>query len=139
MRSSEPIAEEIVRLAQARSTALVAKDFVTMDQLLANTFRYTNASGIVLSKAEYFEHYVESSYVRWFEQAMDEVAVTVYGQAAVLTCRVHDVGQYGEEPFDAFYRTTFLWVFLNGAWRCAAGHTSSTERPELAPDAQAAA
>jgi hypothetical protein len=38
---------------------------------------------------------------------------------------VHDVGQYGEQPFDAFYRSTFLWVLDNDAWRCTAGHTSA--------------
>jgi hypothetical protein len=139
MHSSDPIAEEIVRLAEARSAALVGKDLAAMDRLLADTFRYTNASGIVLTKGEYFEHYVESSHVRWAEQAMDEVAVTVYGQAAVLTCRVRDVGQYGEQPFDVFYRSTFLWVRDNGAWRCAAGHTSATERPAATSDAPAAA
>jgi hypothetical protein len=79
MHSSDPIEEEIVRLAEARSSALVGKDLGAMDRLLADTFRYTNASGMVLTRAEYCEHYVESSSVRWAEQAMDEVEVTVYG------------------------------------------------------------
>jgi hypothetical protein len=139
MRSSDPTVREIVRLAHERAAALVQKDQASMDRLLADTFRYTNASGVVLTKAAYFEHYVASSSVRWAEQALDEVEVAVYGQAAVLTCRVHDIGQYGDRPFDAFYRSTFLWMFDNDGWRCVAGHTSETERPDRAPDAPAAA
>ena len=132
MQPADRIAHEIARLAQARGAALVQKDQAAMDRLLANTFRYTNASGVVLSKAEYLEHYVVSTYVRWTEQLLDEVEVMVYGQAAVLTCRVHDVGRYGDEPFDAFYRSTFLWVREGGEWRCAAGQTTETERPSTA-------
>jgi hypothetical protein len=132
MQPADGAAREIVRLAEARGAALVQQDQAAMERLLADTFRYTNASGAVLSKAEYIEHYVASTHMRWTEQALDEVEVVMYGQAAVLTCRVHDVGRYGDEPFDAFYRSTFTWVLDGGAWRCAAGHTTETERPSAA-------
>jgi ketosteroid isomerase-like protein len=117
--------QEIIQLAHERSNALVHKDAVTLDRLLADTFRYTNASGIMVTKAEYFQHYVEPPDVVWTAQVLDETEVVLYPQMAVLTCRVHDQGRYGDQPFDAHYRSTFVWVHQQGRWQCVAGHTTA--------------
>lgn len=116
--------ETIMELAQARSTALIHKDRETLDRLLAPTFRYTNADGIVLTKAEYFEHYVDSPLLQWVAQTMDEIVVALYQDTAVLSCRVHDQARYGEQSFDDYYRSTFVWVSEHGEWHCVAGHTT---------------
>jgi hypothetical protein len=122
--------EAILRLARARAHALVTKDSPAMRRLLADNFRYINASGMVLSRDEYLAAYVAAAEVRWTSQDLDDCAVTCYGDTAVLTCRVHDRGQMEGEPFDAIYRSLFVWVLAAGAWRCVAGQTTAVAAPE---------
>jgi hypothetical protein len=121
--------QDILRLALQRSYALVHKDRRTMERLLADAFRYINASGILLTKADYLREYVESLEIRWTSQDMDESVVELYGDTAVLTCRVHDRGQMGTEPFDAYYRSLFVWARQQGEWRCVIGQTTATASP----------
>ena len=122
--------ETILRLAHARAQALVSKDSAAMRRLLADDFRYINASGMVLSKDEYLEAYVAAAEVRWTSQDLDDCAVACYGDTAVLTCRVHDRGELELEPFDAIYRSLFVWVRAAGEWRCVAGQTTAVAAPE---------
>ena len=128
--STTQIEQEILRLFRERSAALVDKDIPSLQRLLADEFRYINAGGIALSKTDYLHHYVEAPEVRWVSQDADDIVVQLYGETAVLTCRVHDQGHYGSEAFDAYYRSIFVWVRQNGAWRCVIGQTTETTRPE---------
>jgi hypothetical protein len=121
--------QEILRLALERSRALVHKDSRALERLLADEFRYINASGILLTKAEYLHEYVESLEVRWTSQHVDDSVVQIYGETAVLTCRVHDQGQIGTEQFDAYYRSLFVWARQQSEWRCVIGQTTATTRP----------
>jgi hypothetical protein len=121
--------QEVLRLALERSRALVHKDSRAMERLLADEFRYINASGILLTKAEYLHEYVESLEIRWTSQHVDDSVVQIYGETAVLMCRVHDQGQIGTEQFDAYYRSLFVWVRQQREWRCVIGQTTATTRP----------
>jgi hypothetical protein len=122
--------QAIVQLAQERSAALVHKDVHVLERLLADEFHYINASGMLLTKAEYLQHYVEPPLVIWASQDMDDIVVRLYGETAVLMCRVHDQGRFGTEPFDAYYRSIFVWVRQHTAWRCVIGQTTATARPQ---------
>jgi hypothetical protein len=120
---------EVIQLAQARSAALIHKDAQAIDQLLAAEFVYTNAAGMILTKAGYLEAYVEQPDLHWQSQDLDEIYVRLYGFAAILTCRVHDQGVAGIEPFDAYFRSTFVWINQPERWQGVSGHTTATDRP----------
>jgi hypothetical protein len=60
---------------------------------------------------------------------VDDSVVQIYGETAVLTCRVHDQGQIGTEQFDACYRSLFVWARQRREWRCVIGQTTATTRP----------
>jgi ketosteroid isomerase-like protein len=117
--------QEIIELAHARSRALVEKDLDTLASLLAENFVYTNADGIVFAHRDYLMSYVDTQELVWSSQTLDQLRVLRYGDAAVLTCRVHDVASAGDSQFDAWFRSTFLYVRLDGGWKCAAGHTTA--------------
>lgn len=119
------VEQEIRQLFQARSVALVQKDALTLERLLADEFRYINASGVLLTKADYLHHYVTSSDVRWISQEADDVTVEVYGETAIVTCRVHDRVYFGAELFDATYRSLFVWVRQQESWFCVVGQTTA--------------
>jgi hypothetical protein len=56
---------------------------------------------------------------------VDELAVRGYGDVAVVTCRVHDVGTWDGEAFQAVFRSTQVYVRRGGAWVYVAGQTVS--------------
>jgi uncharacterized protein (TIGR02246 family) len=115
---------------RSRSRALVAGDVTAMERLLAEGFVYTNAGGHVAAKRDYVDAFVASPDVRWERQDISELEIALYGNAAIATCRVHDVASYGGERLDDRFRSTLVFVRQDGVWRCAAGHTSRA--PETA-------
>jgi ketosteroid isomerase-like protein len=123
-----PIDDEhaaLLRLARARSEALVARDEAALAAILAEGFVYTNASGEVLDRAQYLDRYVRAPDVRWHAQALEDVEVRRFGDTAILTARVHDRASLGAQELDAWFRSTFVYVKTAGGWRCIAGHSSS--------------
>ncbi|HEX2619631.1 MAG TPA: nuclear transport factor 2 family protein [Phototrophicaceae bacterium] len=122
--SVKSIEAEIVERAQARSNALVAKDVPVMTASLTPDFSYINASGMLLTRDEYLEHYVASDSMRWHSQAIDEIAVRVYADFAVVICRVHDQGVVDGETFDGYVRSTLVWIRRGAIWYCASGHST---------------
>jgi len=130
---STPIRQEIVRLARARSTALVRKDRSKMEEILSPEFTYTNASGELLSREEYLVRYVESSEVRWEVQSLEEVRVELIGPVATLNCLVHDIVWFGGQRVDAYFDSTFTFRRHLTGWRCTSGSTRNSEPDQSAP------
>jgi hypothetical protein len=125
VQSSKPdvAAQEIHRLIVERSKALVRKDIAALDRILAPEFIYTNASGAVLDKDTYLSRYVRDPDVKWFSQNLDDIKVSVFGNSAVVTCRVEDCAEFNGQLLDAAFRSTYLYVQDTAGWRCVAGHT----------------
>lgn len=128
---TDPTLEQvIVERAQARSAALVRGDVHALTQILSDDFVYTNANGNVLDRPTYLETYVTSGAGRFLAQTMEDVRVKVYGEAALLTCRVHDQFEYQGQRFESDYRSTFVYARQAGQWRCVAGQTTAIASAE---------
>lgn len=123
---------EDVRLLEetvgARSRALVEGDAGRMREILAEEFRYTNSRGQTIDKEAYIERFVGAEGVKWFAQEVSDLAVRVYGEAGVVTCNVHDRAEFQGNAFEGNFRSLFVYVKRNGAWRCVVGQT--TERKD---------
>ena len=117
--------DELTLLLAERSDALVRKDAVFFKQLLTEDFTYTNASGILLDKPGYLTFYLYSDTMHWQTQELYEVQIRLYGETAVITCRIHDRATYLDQPFEADFRSTQVFVRRENAWRYAAGQTTS--------------
>jgi hypothetical protein len=122
--------DELLNLLNKRSQALVARDKVTLDQILSPNFIYTNAQGQLMDKKGYFSYYVDSGNIVWQLQDVTETQISLYGDTAVVSCLVHDVATYNVLIIDAYFRTTHTIVKLDGRWQIVASHTS----PVVAPD-----
>jgi hypothetical protein len=123
---TDPSLEQvIVERARARSQALIHGDVPALTQILAEDFIYTNASGHVLDRPAYLQTYVTSGAGRFLAQTMSAIRVQVYGEAAVLSCQVHDQIEYQGQRFESDYRSTFVYVRQAGQWRCVAGQTTA--------------
>jgi ketosteroid isomerase-like protein len=119
--------EELRELLAARTAALVAGDADALQEILADDFVYTNASGVVFDKTAYLGFYVTSGQMRWHSQDLDEIRVRVHASAAVVTCRIHDRASFRGAGFDAWFRSTQVFVNQAGRWRYVAGQTTAVE------------
>ncbi len=118
------LANELQQVVAARSQALIQGDATPMNEILADEYTYTNASGQTLSKREYIENYVASPDVKWFAQDVSELHIELYGDVGVVTLRVYDRAEFQGNLFEGKYRSLFVYVKRDGAWRCVVGQTT---------------
>ena len=85
---------------------------------------YTNSQGRRLGRADYLA-FVMSGDMRWDAQVIEDAAVASFGETAVLTCHVTDVGRWRGEPVRWRFVSTQVYVRRGETFVYAAGHTSS--------------
>jgi uncharacterized protein (TIGR02246 family) len=119
--------EAVAAVVSARTEALVHGDVDRMRDILAPDFTYTDAGGNCCDREEYIAGYVSSPDLVWMEQALSDLRVRVYGEAAVVTVDAHDRAVWRGGLFEADVRSLFVYVRRDGTWRCVAGQT--TARP----------
>jgi Domain of unknown function (DUF4440) len=115
--------EEVTQAARRRAAALAAGDEAALRLLMHPGLRWTTFRGEVLGYEEYIAGNTRGE-LRWRSQRLSDVAVTVVGDAAVLTAAVTD--EVTREGRDMAFelRLTQTWVRTAGGWRCLAGHAS---------------
>jgi hypothetical protein len=123
---SAPAAAAILALARSRGAALAGKDWGVVAAQLADGFVYTNSRGESLDAAGYLA-FLRSGVLDWDEQRIEDAAVHVFGDAAVLVCTIIDVGRWHGAAFNGRFRSTQTYVrsHAGAPWRYAAGHTSA--------------
>lgn len=130
-----PSEEEIRAQLRAWDQAYQARDVQTLGRILADEFTLTDASGAVLTKAEYLMSVVKSP---GFNQpasfASQDVTVQIDGDKAVVTGRsaVKGRGRGKAQACAGNYRLTDQWVRQQGTWK--AKETRATRiGPEKVP------
>ena len=68
---------------------------------------------------------------RWDHAAVDQLAITVYGSAAVVIGRWRARGRNGDLAFDYAARFLSVWVNENGAWRNVAYQATEVPLPAV--------
>ena len=113
--------DALAALVAARTEALVAGDAERMNDILADDFTYTNASGVSCDRDEYVASYVGSPDLVWLAQESTEPDIRVFGDAAVVrsTCTTGRPGR--ASPSRAYFRSLFVYVRRDGTWRCVVG------------------
>jgi hypothetical protein len=53
---------------------------------------------------------------------VSEPRVRLYGNAALVTTKVHNAGTFGSKPFDVMERETDVWIWKDGSWKCVLTH-----------------
>ena len=102
-------------------------DAARMTDILADDFTYTDASGVSCDRDEYVASYVGSPDLVWLAQESSEPTIRVFGDAAIVTLDVHDRATWQGQPFEGDFRSLFVYVRRDGAWRCVAGQTTSRQ------------
>lgn len=111
-------AREIERMNDEWVRALEARDLATLDRIMADDFIFTHpmeGDGKMQFIAD-----VESGDVRVERMGRDQVAVRVFGDTAVLSCRDTASWQYRGRDFTGVYKTLHIYARREGRWQLVA-------------------
>jgi ketosteroid isomerase-like protein len=118
------VEQELRQLVQMWDQALVKRDIVTLDRLLADDFTHG-----ATPKAQYLDSYKPTNPELILQSASsDDIKVRVYGNTAVLTARGRYQGKYKGEDFDEQWRYLDVWVKQQDQWRCVATESSQINK-----------
>jgi Domain of unknown function (DUF4440) len=114
---------EVLAAARARAEALAAGDVDRLRALLDQAFHWTSHRGATFDRDAYLAANTSGETV-WLGQDLEDPVVTASpsGDAAVVTCVVHDVVDRGEGPEHFRMPMTQVWVRRVEGWVLLAGH-----------------
>jgi len=113
--------QEVIKAANDRASALAAGDAGRLLELLHEQFRWTTHVGQTFDRAEYIGRNAGGR-TAWRSQTLSDAQVVVVGETAVLCSEVTDVVLSDDELQTFRMPMTQVWVRLEGAWKCLAGH-----------------
>jgi len=119
---------EVARLAAAWATAELRGDTAFLEGTLADDFIGIGPLGFMLTKHEWLARH-QSGDLKYDSLELDEIAVRVYNEAAVLTGRQVQNAAYRGNSVKAELRTTLVLVHQQGQWRLAGLHLSPIGQP----------
>jgi len=115
--------QDLIRLEKEWNEAYVKRDLAALDRLEADGIVQTDSDGSVFTKSADIEE-VKTGVLVVTSSVQDDIKVHVYGDAAVLTYRSAEKGQYKGEDYSAQFRYTDTWVKKAGRWQIVAAHWS---------------
>jgi predicted GNAT superfamily acetyltransferase len=118
---------KILALENAWNQAQLHHDAAALENLLPNTFIYTDYDGTVMNKAQFLADLKDPSYQASLV-ANENVRVFTYSGAAVVVGTYHTKGKYKGRLFEHWGRFTDTWVFQNKLWQCVASHTTLVKK-----------
>jgi len=120
---SESERSRLIALENAWNQAQLHHDAKALDNLVADTFVYTDYDGTVMNKTEFMADIKDPSYKATLV-ANEKEQVFSYGNAAVVVGVYHTKGTNRGKPFEHYGRFTDTWVNQSGNWQCVASHTT---------------
>jgi ketosteroid isomerase-like protein len=116
----------IAQMEKDWTTAIVNKDFATLDRLLANDFNGTSPTAHTYPKTYAIDDLRSGRYVV-AKMDLDEISVNVYGDAAVAFTSQEEKSTYDGKDISGHYHYTDVWIKRNGRWQVVASHGSRFE------------
>ncbi len=105
----EDVKEEILKVDEERNQALQKGDIATLDRIYSDDLVYTNATGVILTKAKHLEE-LKGRSLNFISFKHEDVQVTMHGDAAFLTGISKSVVEYHDSVSHSQRR--FLNVFM---------------------------
>jgi len=115
---ADPVERTILDLDRLRFAADLRADAVALDSLLADDMTYGRSSGAVDTKAEYLRSLGATGPYALDSLVPVDLAVRVFGEAAVVTGRLIVKLRAQPEPYTI--RFTDVWARRGGRWQLVA-------------------
>ena len=131
-------AEREIRELEAQfARAVVEGDRAFYDRVLAEDFTHTSHSGVFKTRAEFMAEnkFAEkgdskSGRTRYDAYDVDELAIRIYGDTAVVTGRTSPKGRTAlGQPIGGQYRYLRVWVKRQGRWQAVAFEGTRVAQP----------
>lgn len=119
--------KELIRLQNEWATARIKGDVAFLENLYAKEFRITAMNGAVVERdadiAAFASREMKPEYIR-----DEDMKVSVYGDAAVVTGIENLKGTYKGRPGEAALRFTNVFVRRDGRWQLVAAQFTQTPK-----------
>jgi ketosteroid isomerase-like protein len=128
---------EVRELEVQFSQAVVRGDRAFYDRVLANDFSHTSHSGLFKTRAQWLAESksgdaaaAKPGTTRYDALDVDDLAVRVYGDTAVVTGRTTPKGRNAKgQPMTGQYRFLRVWAKEQGQWRIVAFQGTRIAQP----------
>jgi hypothetical protein len=117
--SEENVIEEILRLHQARTDAMVSKDEPALQKFLDDGLVHIHSSGKMDGKASFIDNLMKGK-TGYKKITYSNVKVGVYGDCALISGNA--IIETIQSNLDLFFTT--VWVKSSGSWRSISWHTT---------------
>jgi ketosteroid isomerase-like protein len=124
----EQIEQEVLRLAEAWTTAELRGDTAYLETLLTDDFIGIGPLGFMLTKQEWLVRH-RSGDLKYEAFTLDEIKVRVYNDAALLIGRQVQNAAYRGNPLPGQFRATLVFVQQLEQWRLAGLQLSTIGQP----------
>lgn len=115
--------QTLIDLENAWMDAWRRLDYEHLDEILAPEFTLTSArSDRLVDRAEWLRLLDQ---VRATSFEYSDFFVQVFGDAAVVKSRLTQVATVGDQPWNATFMLTDVWVRRDGRWQVVARHSST--------------
>jgi ketosteroid isomerase-like protein len=121
------ITKELIDLGAEWAAAMVANDAKRIGSFMADEWVIVSERGV--STKQHFLSFVESGALTHssFEMSGD-ARIKIYGDTAVLTCRVVNTANFGGQQFDADEWSSDVFVKRDGKWLCVLSHITPVDK-----------
>ena len=113
----------LVALERMWNEAQVNLDSTAVASMIGDKFINTEFDGEVSTRGKFLADFADPKFKPSL-MTIQNVAVDMYPNTAVITGDYHTKGIYGTKPYEHFGRFTDTWVFQDGKWLCVASHSS---------------
>jgi ketosteroid isomerase-like protein len=132
-----PAEREIRELEAQFGRAVVTGDRAFYDRVLAEDFTHTSHSGVFKTRGEFmaedkFDEKKDArrGRTRYDSYDVDDLAVRIYGDTAVVTGRTSPEGRTAQgQPISGQYRYLRVWVKRQGRWQAVAFEGTRITQP----------
>ncbi len=118
---------KLIAFENAWNQAQLNHDSRALDNLVGDHFIYTDYDGTLMNKAQFLQDIQDPEYHATMV-ANQDVKVSLYQTAAVVTGTYHTRGTYKGRSFEHYGRFTDTWIFQSKGWQCVASHTTLTRK-----------
>ena len=110
------------------NTAFAEGDVAVLSSMITDNYLHTNATSKAIQKEDWLNYLkkrqeaIESGVLETQNYEMDELAITLYDDVALVTARIKTQVKKNDSVSASQYRVTHLWVKENRQWKRAGFH-----------------
>src|SRR5579864_7928303 len=120
-------ATKLIVLERLWNEAQVTRDERALEGMIAGSFVNTEWDGEVSERGKFLADIKDPKFKSDLV-AIQDLKVSLYQNAGVVTGAYHTKGSYNGKPYDHLGRFTDTWIFQEGKWECVPSHTSLVKK-----------